>query len=125
MSNLTELNLSRNKFKRISKKNFANLQKLSKLNFAFNDFKKLGPQMFTTLTALTDLKVDKFGGYKMVRKMSSSLQELSLTTRLWACNFVANVAELLNKQRIYMHFNDGDDFENFNCPKSSSEVNRL
>ena len=125
LSNLTELDLSNNKFTQISKNTFANLQSLTDLNFSFNKFKKLGPQMFATAKSLMVLKVDKFGGYKLVRKMSASLRELSLTTRFWDCTFVSTVAELLNKQRIMMKFNENKNVGNFTCPKSYREINKF
>ena len=123
MSHLRELSLSHNKFTQISKNTFVNLQSLTKLDFSFNKFKKLGPQIFTTAKGLRELKVDKFGGYKLVRQMIGSLQELGLTTRFWDCNLVTTVAGLLNKQRIYMGLNEKVDVTNFTC--LMSKVNDL
>ena len=121
---LKELDLSNNKFTQISKNTFVNLKNLTSLNFAYNKFKKLGPQMFATAKGLRELKVDKFGGYKLVRKMCAKLAYLSLTTKLWDCNFVSTVAGLLHKQRILIDFND-EFSQNFTCDKSSSELNNL
>ena len=83
--------------------------------------------MFATAKALRYLRVDKFGGYKLVRKMCAKLTELSLTTRVWDCTFIATVVGLLKQQRILINFNEQPEVndQNFTCTKSYYDFNRM
>ena len=123
MAYLTAINLSRNKFVKLTKNAFIYLTRLETIDFSFNHFKKLGPQMFASAKLLKVLRIDKFGGYTLIRSFCAKLQEISLTSRTWECSIVTTVMSQLNSQRIFMSSNEGDDFENFTCKQQIKDLN--
>lgn len=126
MINITDLNLSFNKFHKLSKMSFGNLKLLSKLDLSYNLIKKLGLQIFSPLVSLKTLKVDKLIVYKKIHDKIPKLTDLSLTTKLWNCTYIQGIASTINVDNVTLNYNSmTTDTSVPVCDMKSSVVNKI
>lgn len=107
MKNLTDLDLTLNKFSRPTQDVFTNLSQLK--TFAlFNQtkFLKTSAKSFAPLIALQSLRVDRLVDYRNLRQLFPNIYMLSLTTRTWNCSYTQQVAKALSRQKIIMNYNN-------------------
>lgn len=108
MHQLTELDLSHNKFTKLAKDAFSKLRNLTVVDLSHNFIKKLSPQIFSKLNVLKELKVDKLVGYKTLKSLIPSLTSISITKKKMTREILQNITAIVNSQEIFVLFNDGD-----------------
>lgn len=129
MINLHELDLSHNKITQLTKTAIAKLKNLYTVNLSYNQIKKMNPQIFAPATKLANLKVDKFSTYKNLATLFAALPSLGLTTNKWSCEYVQNVTNALNNQKLLINFNFLDpnepNMDDYICKLNTTTLNKI
>lgn len=107
MSNLTDLDVTRNKFLRPTKVDFVNLTNIRFLAmFNQTKFQKIAAATFSAMKSIGNLRIDRFVDYRNLRQLFPSIYLISLTTRTWNCSYTKQVANALSRQKIRMNYNN-------------------
>jgi Leucine-rich repeat (LRR) protein len=102
MQNLTDLDISSNKFKVLGRKGFKTLVKLYKLNTRDNtNLKFLRPVAFSNSKNLQILTCDNLERYDTLKTIYPKIWWLTISTKMWNCTKFDNVTAILKSQKIY------------------------
>lgn len=112
MTNLTELEVSANKFVRPTQATFAKLTQLKHLRM-FNQtrFLKIAAKVYSPLNSLQTLAVDRLMDYRNLRQLFPDLYMVSLTTTTWNCSYTRQVVNALSRQKITINYNNRFDVQ--------------
>ena len=124
MTQLSALNLSKNKISKLVKSMFVNLKKLQTLDLSYNPIMKVTPTMFAPLIKLGDLSIDKMSGIENIREQMAALQFISLTTTTWNCSALLLVAKIYNSQKVSLSMNTPLIGKAAVCALHSYEINK-
>lgn len=107
MTNLTDLDVTRNKFIRPTQDVFTNMKMLNVLvMFNQTKFLKTTAKSFTPLKSLSSLKVDRLVDYRNLRQLYPNIYQVGVTTKNWNCSYQTRIAKVLNQQKITMNYNN-------------------
>jgi Leucine-rich repeat (LRR) protein len=110
MENLTELDLTRNKFPRPTQDVFTKLTQLKTLSmFNQTKFLKIAAKTFSPLKLIENLRIDRLADYRNLRQLFPKISIISLTTRTWNCSYTQQVTKALSRQKIRMSYNNNYD----------------
>lgn len=102
MTKLVNLDLSNNKLTKLSRKSFAQLNKIWYFHIHGNRIKNPFPIVFFGMKEVFRIKIDRMQNYKNLRKNFPKLYAVNLQTKDWNCTRIGNVAKILKQQKIGM-----------------------
>lgn len=106
MTNLTDLDVTLNKFARPTQVAFKNLKMMQTLTiFNQTKFLKTTAKSFSPLTTLMVLRVDRLADYRNLRQLFPKIYQVGLSTKNWNCSYQTRIAKVLNQQKILMNYN--------------------
>jgi Leucine-rich repeat (LRR) protein len=104
MPMLLSLYMPKNKLKQLRQSDFAKLVELRFLYLTENPIIQVVPKVFLPLKKMKEFQVNSLKNYKNLRVIFPNIESLTLNTRKWNCSRINQVANLLNRQKIYIYF---------------------
>lgn len=118
MPNLISLIMTKNKLQKLKALHFAKLKELKFLFLMENSILQLAAKAIAPSSQILEMQVNNLVNYKNLRNIFPQIRMIYLITKKWSCGRISQVSNVLNRQKIYIHF---DMFNNSVCAKPQSD----